>query len=140
MPRKFPRIGDGTELEPWHLNVIYRELERWSRLIGVGGIHVSHGDPPLIQAVPYDTMVLVKSPSGGIPKRNASTGVWGSATVTHYEDGLDGSNNPKSAIGTRTETAYNKGPGDIPGTKDVWCYRDLLGRLIAVDAFCATPT
>ncbi|MFO0887548.1 MAG: hypothetical protein U0790_00215 [Isosphaeraceae bacterium] len=136
MPRKFPRLGDGDELEPWHLNVGYRELERWSRLQGTGGIHVSHGDPPLVSLVPYETIILVRTPAGGVPARNAGTGVWGSATVTLYDDGHDVSGNPKSTLGTTTETAYNKGPNATPGSKDAYAYRDLLGRLIILVAYC----
>ena len=31
MPREFEDIKDGTMLEPFHLNMIYRELRRWRK-------------------------------------------------------------------------------------------------------------
>lgn len=137
MPRSFPRLRDGDALEPLHINLIYRELERWSRLQGSGAVRVEHGDPPRIAATARELVLLVRTPAGGIPARNAGTGVWGSAAVTLYEGGLDGAGNPKSTLGSRTETAYNLGPGAIPASKDAFAYRDLLGRLIIFVAYCA---
>ena len=136
MARQYPRLRSGDPLEPRHINMIYKALERWERLQGAGGITVRHGDPPVILGHDYERIVLVRTPAGGIPARNAGTGVWGSATVTLYDGGLDGSGNPKITLGSRTETAYNQGPAAIPAGKDAYAYRDLLGRLIVLVAYC----
>jgi hypothetical protein len=44
MPRDFPDLKDGDQLEPWHLNCIYDELRRWRRAKGTGGVTVTGAD------------------------------------------------------------------------------------------------
>lgn len=132
--RSFPRLRHGESLEPWHLNVIYAELERWSKLTGVGAT-VRHGDLPQIIVAPRELLVLARTTHGVVPARHATTGFWGQQTVTLYDDSQsDGE--PRSLLGLVEEIAFNKGPAAVPGDRDVFCLRGLDGRLLVINVFC----
>jgi hypothetical protein len=134
--KAFPKFRDGDPLEPWHLNLIFRELERWRKLTGQGPLVVRHGDSPTIELLQADDIVLVRTNHGPIPKRNATTGVWGSVTVTLYDESQNDDGDPRTVLGEDEEVAFNKGPNDVPADKDVFCKRGLDGRLYALVAWC----
>lgn len=52
MASEFPKLKSGDELTPWHLNIVYRELDRWRRLKFAGAVAYSGIDsassPPVV--------------------------------------------------------------------------------------------
>jgi hypothetical protein len=51
MAKRFPRFEDGDELQPWILNMIFEELDRWREMSATGGLGVDNADgsgPPVI--------------------------------------------------------------------------------------------
>jgi hypothetical protein len=95
---KFPTLKDGDALTPWHLNVIYRELDRWNKARVAGSLAFQNGpDGPLwVGQGGGDTRTIrfAKLPSGGI---NAGS----SGTVEFYADGR------MTTLTGLTATAYN---------------------------------
>jgi hypothetical protein len=134
--KKFPRLKAGESLTARHLNVIFAELERLSKLTVVGAERFTNGeDGPTIVIGDGSGggAVLVKAPSGGIPGRNASTGVHGTASCTLYDD--DGS---KLTLSSTTETVHNWVTAVVgAGEKDVVCVRSSMGYLVAINEVCS---
>lgn len=86
----FPRLKDGQQLEPRHLNIIYRELERWNKIQGAGGIVVENRESgPVINgggsgaAVTVNGLTRVISTSA-ITGRSGTTPGTGSGAIVTY--------------------------------------------------------
>jgi hypothetical protein len=82
MPEPFPSIKDGDALTPAHLNMIYRELDRWRKLSGSGLIGLDNIDgkePPMIMDWRTSDVVPADSGSGFTAGSRSSPT---SATVT----------------------------------------------------------
>lgn len=97
MPRDFPEIRDGTPIEPWHLNIIYRELRRLRKMRGGGTITVQNADgtlPPLIVQGGFSIAVVGKA-SGTIGPYSSGCGT-GNFTVQDVSDtgSLSDNNDP----------------------------------------------
>jgi hypothetical protein len=77
---------------------------------------IEQGSKGTVGAFSDGSIILVKTPGGGIPARNGGTGAYGSATCTLYDD--DGT---KVTLSATTSTIYNKLAIAIGGTKDCFC-------------------
>lgn len=117
--RQLPRLKDGDELEPWHLNVIYAELERLNKMRGSGSIVVQNRDGgPLIMSTDAtgagDRWATL--PGGGIAGG-------GSGTITYVTD-------------STTATAKNKWTTAAPASKKCLVGTDEYGDLVVKSWDC----
>jgi hypothetical protein len=128
MRRDFPTLRDGDLLQPRHLNLIYRELERQAKVSGVGidvsdtaaGVTYSSPDVPAIWAK------ITSGPdgSGGYPwkevLRNAS-GVWVDSGLARSatEDPAYEINNNRSIGASEKVVELTRSP-----TSGVWLFDD----------------
>jgi len=100
MPRDFPELKDGDQLEPFHLNIIYRELRRWRKSVFVPPIIIdgltSSDTPPVFRIgrgpQNYRGVVTTAIPTGTI-STPSTTGVvtlynWDGANSTAGETGV----------------------------------------------------
>jgi hypothetical protein len=118
MPNRFPKLQDGDELQPWHLNVIYRELERWRQAKCQGAFDIVGADsdsPPTFIAYEPDRAIPADSGSGFAAGSVASPA---SQTVTLLTPtgtgaGLDASRG-------FTVTAYSTFGTAIAASKKIW--------------------
>lgn len=117
----FPRLKDGQQLEPRHLNIIYRELERWNKIQGAGGIVVENRESgPVIMGGVGGMVVgegerLARLPSGGIA--SGATG-----TITFYED--------ETTLSTETASARNPWATAAPSLR-----KCVVGSLVGIDGW-----
>jgi hypothetical protein len=76
MPREFDDLKDGTELEPFHLNIIYRELRRLRKMTAAPPLVLegmeSSVSAPLLRGPAAGRGGLGKS-NGDIPARSGTT-------------------------------------------------------------------
>lgn len=118
MPEPFPSIKDGDALTPAHLNIIYRELDRWRKLSSSGLIAVDNADgkePPMIMDWRTSDLVPADSGSGfAAGSRSSPT----SATVTLLSPASGGPG--LTATNGRTVKAYNTFTAAIPASKTIW--------------------
>lgn len=87
MPRDFPEIRDGDPIEPWHLNIVYRELRRLRKMRGGGTITVQNADgtlPPLIVQGGF-SIAAIGVASGTIGPYSSGCGT-GSFTIQDVSD------------------------------------------------------
>jgi hypothetical protein len=118
MPNKFPRLKDGDELHPYHLNIIYRELERWRRTRAAGLLDLDGVDsdsPPTFTVYEPDIAIPANSGSGfaaGSPASPSSQTVT-LLTPTGTGAGLDASRG-------FTLTAYSTFGTAIAANKTIW--------------------
>jgi hypothetical protein len=118
MPTKFPKVQDGDELQPWMLNILYREAERWRKLKGSGLVNVAGVDsdsPPTIALQTLDPGIPANSGSGFAA---GSPGSPSSATVTLYTHTGSG-----AALDTSRNfqvTAYSTFGTAIGANKTIW--------------------
>lgn len=118
---RFPRLKDGQQLEPQHINMIYAELERWNKTIGAGGIVFENRvSGPVISGggsgmIAGEGERLAKLPSGGIA--SGATG-----TVTFYED--------ETTLSTETASARNPWATAAPSLR-----KCVVGSLVGIDGW-----
>jgi hypothetical protein len=91
MAREFDDIKDGTKLEPYHLNIIYRELRRLRKMTAAPPLALdgmtSTTSPPVLWAASGDQGQLAKT-SSAITARAGTTA--GTGTVIYQDfDGTD---------------------------------------------------
>jgi hypothetical protein len=117
---RFPRLKDGQQLEPQHLNMIYAELERWNKIIGAGGIVVTNGVAgPVVSGGGSVTVVagvdltFARLPAGGIAA--GATGM-----VTFYT--------AYNTLGSDTATVRNQWNTAAPSLK-----KCVVARMAGVD-------
>lgn len=80
-----------------------------------------------------------KAGSGGIPAADPTTGEWGSAEVTLYDDLIDDTDPPRSVLGTRTQTAWNDDPDVVvPANSRVYLIEQ-GGYLMVLGYPCPPP-
>jgi hypothetical protein len=91
---------------------------------------IEQGSKGTVGAFSDGSTILVKSPGGGVPARNGTTGAYGSATCTLYDD--DGT---KVTLSATTLTVYNKTAVAFGPTKDLFC-RVEGGIAFAVQELC----
>ena len=81
MPRGFQDLKDGETLEPFHINIIYRELRRWRRAYAVPPMVIdglmSSDSPPIFRGGASVGGFLAVA-NGNIPKRSGSAAGVGS--------------------------------------------------------------
>jgi hypothetical protein len=98
---RFPRLKDGQQLEPQHLNVIYAELERWNKTIGAGGVVFENKvSGPVISGGGGGAAVIAVNGLTRVISTSAITGRSGSTPGTGT-----------GAIVTYNGTAYSTGAG-----------------------------
>jgi hypothetical protein len=119
---RFPRLKDGDQLEPRHINIIYAELERWNKTIGAGGVVFENRvSGPVISGAGGgiggvgDGLALLVMAIGS----TSTIAAGGTATVTLYDG---------DTLGTNTAEVTNPGPDTVPdGPK-----RLFLGRIVGI--------
>jgi hypothetical protein len=120
MPNIFPNVKDGDSLAPWMLNIIYRELERWRRMVASPPLAIDSAEssvsPPLLYSLATDELVPILTGSGGIAA--GTYGSPGSATVTLLIEDADGPG--FTASGADTATCYNPYTTALDATKFAW--------------------
>lgn len=85
MPRSdFPRLKSGDALEPWHMNVIYRELERWNKAGAGGGIAFQNRAGGPYWSLAAGLGVAVIKSTGAITARAGANPGSGPATIQDY--------------------------------------------------------
>jgi hypothetical protein len=128
MAKRFPRVKDGDVFEPYLLNLVYDELDRWRDLTGTGliGVDGADGDtPPTIVDYRDDSgTALAKSGGSGIPALSGSTP--GSGTVTLYSF-----NGTTLSATTTTVTAYNMTSGAVAA--NAWLQLKLIAGYWFID-------
>jgi hypothetical protein len=133
MPEHFPHVRDGDALTPAHLNVIYRELDRWRKLTGSGSIAVTNADsrePPVI--VDQDMAGFVPADSGsGFAAGSRAAPTTATVTLMTPTAGAAG----LTMTNGRIVTAYNTYPTAIPASKTVWL-TTFFGKYYIVQAEC----
>lgn len=92
MAQDFPELKSGDTLEPWHLNVIYRELKRWRKMkvippLASSGITSTDGIPPVLRFIGQGNSALAIT-SSSITARAGTTAGTGTATIQDF-DGTD---------------------------------------------------
>lgn len=91
MPREFDDIRDGTALEPYHLNMIYRELRRLRKMTVAGSLSLdnmtSTTSPPFLWSIATGGITIVKT-SSTITAMSGTTLGTGTATPQR-SDGTD---------------------------------------------------
>lgn len=131
MPREFDDIKDGTVIEPYHFNIIYRELRRLRKMTAGGNIAISGMDsstsPPSIYMVSGMTGSLGKS-NGTITA--GSTNTFGTGNVLFYY--RDGST---PTLTGQSETVYNVS-NSISTDKWVWVQKDKFGTWFVAPLEC----
>jgi hypothetical protein len=118
MPEPFPSIKDGDALTPAHLNMIYRELDRWRKLSGSGLIGLDNIDgkePPMIMDWRTSDVVPADSGSGFTAGSRSSPT---STTVTLLSPSSGGPG--LTATNGRTVKAYNTFTTAIAAGKTIW--------------------
>ena len=105
MASEFPKLKSGDELTPWHLNIVYRELDRWRRMKFAGPVAYtgidSASSPPTITVLGSGGGPQIALSSSSITARSGTT--LGSGTVTPYQ--IDGTT--LAATGADDYTVYN---------------------------------
>ncbi len=134
----FPR-GGSPRAQRWR-----RWSEMLAKMLRASSIHVPEfgylkiehvGGVGMMQTTrPIPMYILAKTDASGIPIRNATTGAWGSGTVTLYETSMV-SGVRRSVLGSRTNTAYNDTAVAIPASKDVKCIEQ-GGDLLVIAVIC----
>lgn len=90
MPRsEFPKLKSGDALEPWHMNVIYRELERWNKAGAGGGIAFQNRAGGPYWSLVAGLGVAVIKTTGAITARAGANPGSGPATVQDYDSGTN---------------------------------------------------
>ncbi len=86
---EFPRLKSGDALEPWHLNAIYRELERWNKAGAGGGIAFQNrAGGPYWSLVAGLGLAVIKA-TGTLTARAGANPGSGPATVQDYDSGTN---------------------------------------------------
>lgn len=88
MPREFDDLKDGTELEPFHLNIIYRELRRLRKMkasppLVLDGMESSISTP-LLWSASTDSGTPGKA-SGDISAASGDTPGTGTVAIWEYD-------------------------------------------------------
>lgn len=88
MPRDFDDIKDGTRLEPYHLNIIYRELRRLRKMTAAPPLALdnmtSTTSPPLLWSLNPGQSVLAMT-SSSVTARSGATAGTGTATLQDFD-------------------------------------------------------
>lgn len=88
MAREFDDIKDGTALEPWHLNIIYRELRRLRKMTAAPPLALdgmtSTSSPPLLWSRSGESGSPGKA-SGDITAATGDTPGTGTADYWEYD-------------------------------------------------------
>ncbi len=115
----FPALNDGDELAPWHLNIIYRELERLRKMTATHPMTFDHmaseGTPPMLRNGAVDQIVPVLVGGAGI-----DAGTWdapSSATVMVLGGGGD---TEFDDTASQDETIWNPYETAIPPNVFAW--------------------
>jgi len=91
MAREFDDIKDGTVLEPYHLNIIYRELRRLRKMTAAPPLVLdgmtSTTSPPVLWGQSSGGAIVVKT-SSAITARSGTTAGTGTGTPQVF-DGTD---------------------------------------------------
>jgi hypothetical protein len=108
--KKFPRVKSGDKLTPQHLNIVYAELERLSKMTGDGAVVVEadRSDGPRVKLVSAGEWARLVKPSSSIAAISGSTMTQGTAvflggTATQLA-ATNGTIYPYNAMGTVTGT------------------------------------
>lgn len=118
MPQIFPQeFKDGDELQPWHLNFIFRFIKRWMRFDASPplSLDLSGESPPHLSLLLNDDLVPVYFASGisaGSPSSPAN------ATVTLMVDYDDGP--AFTTTGGDSATCYNISTVAVPSGSYGW--------------------
>lgn len=132
MRRSFPRLKDGDPIEPYHLNVIYRELERWNKASSSGAIRFLNreGGPHwFLASAGAEGEFVGLVDASGFTARSGTT--LGHGTVRRYRVNADD---------TVTDTGIddrvlNFTGGALAGSK--WCrYARVNGQLVLTSIEC----
>ena len=109
MPRAFDDLKDGTVLEPFHLNMIYRELRRWRKAKAVPPMVLNAADsadsPPIFQQGSITSGFLCIA-NGNIPARSGSTAGVGSVYSVTTTPTYSGGSLTAASLSTDS-TAYD---------------------------------
>jgi len=115
----FPTLRDGDALQPWHLNIIFRELERLRKMSATLPMAfnemASDSAPPKLVNDAADQLVPVLLGGGGI-----DAGSWdapASATAMVLGGGADAEFDDSAS---QDETLWNPYTQAIAGNKFVW--------------------
>lgn len=131
MPRDFDDIRDGTQLEPYHLNIIYRELRRLRKMTAAPPLALdsmtSTTSPPFLWSTGSSRSGLGKA-NGNITARSGTTA--GTGTV----DVWDNSTGVLAATGDSVDV-LNVG-AQIASGKYVWFEEDESGDIYAAPLEC----
>lgn len=110
----FPRLKDGQQLEPRHLNIVYRELERWNKIQGAGGIVVENRESgPVVMGgvggggVIASEITRVRSTSA-VTGRSGSTPGSGTGVLIAY-DGVSYSDGSAVTLKTSSSSGHATG-------------------------------
>ena len=132
MGRDFVDLKDGDRLEPYHINIIYKELRRWRKLRGasrvvIRGVADGESIPEIDIAFPPSGFVGVAN--GVISARSGTTAGTGVVTIKQ----LDGNTITDSQVSNVTvynasSTTMTSGNGIASG-QYVWVQRDAFGAL-----------
>ncbi len=119
--KAFPTLNPGDALFAWHLNVIYRELERLRKTQAAAPLSLDHIDdafiPPqlsLLDAVPIVPVQLDEALTAGsisAPSSADCTILYG----VSGDPGLSGSSG-------NTDTMYNLSGASVPSGRFCWGY------------------
>lgn len=132
MPGDFPTLGDGDALQPWHLNVIYRELERLRKMTAAAPLAIDNADsafdPPTFMTFAVDQVVPVKLDGSGIAAGSAFSPSPGTVSLLYTASG--GADFTSSSA--NTETMYNIYGTAVGANKVCWAvwYNGLLYLLV----------
>src|SRR4051794_30970905 len=89
MATEFPKLKSGDELTPWHLNIIYRELDRWRRLKFAGPVAYSGIDsassPPVVTILGTGAQGRPGKASGDIAAASGDTPGTGTVAIWRYD-------------------------------------------------------
>lgn len=90
MAERFPHMKSGTEITPYHFNIIYRELNRLRKMKFFGPVHTSGIDStestPEVWVLDQDGGPLAYT-SSGITARSGTTLGTGTATIQNIDAG-----------------------------------------------------
>jgi hypothetical protein len=127
-----PHFHAGRPLSAKDMNRIVDELNRLAKISGDGTVVVNQtaAGPRLAAAASQVKTYLFKTASGGIPARNSSTGVFGSASCSVYADS-GGAVSSSHA----TRVVYNKTLTAIGSAKEGLALLE-GSKLVAINVVC----
>jgi hypothetical protein len=124
MGRDFVDLKDGDRLEPFHINIVYKELRRWRKLKGSQRVQIvgaSDGD-----SIPQ--IVVVSHPLGHIGVASGTITARVNSTIgTGVVEIKQVSGNSLETAQTSNLTVFNVDSVSIASGKYVWAQRDAFG-------------